>query len=256
MNKECPNCGTRNREQAKHCIECNQVFADKNSPIRMCSAGRHLMDPGWSACPYCSDADAEIQEALRDNRAYPHRRPGNQAPTVIENTVQAKADNRKGKDEPAESTPVHSSNKPSRRRTIYSSDEISYETRSDSASGPSPSGGRRIVGVLITYSWNPDGQLFPIREGRNYIGSGQDCDVCVQEDKMISSRHFTIISRGRSFYIDDEKSMNGTYVNGESVEQKRPLHYYAKIKAGATVWKFVALDSETEDPTVDLHSNG
>ncbi|MGH9765168.1 MAG: FHA domain-containing protein, partial [Blastocatellia bacterium] len=103
---------------------------------------------------------------------------------------------------------------------------------------------RRIVAILATFSWSPDGEIYPVREGRNYIGSDPECDICVTQDPQLSSRHATILNRGKGaqFIIDDEKSMNGTLVNGVNVEMKQPLGNYARISTGATAWTFIILE--------------
>jgi pSer/pThr/pTyr-binding forkhead associated (FHA) protein len=92
------------------------------------------------------------------------------------------------------------------------------------------------VGVLVSYTWRRGGEVFPVREGRNYIGSAEDCEISIPSDPQMSSRHATIVFRGRDFWVDDEKSMNGTFV-----EEKRPLADRAQLKAGATLFTFVAL---------------
>lgn len=107
-----------------------------------------------------------------------------------------------------------------------------------------PPAGRRIVGLLVTYSWRSDGQVFPVREGRNYVGSDPECDVAVDCDPQLSGRHATILYRGRGFWIDDEKSMNGTFVDGECVEEKQRLDNYSEVRTGSTVWRFIVVEPE------------
>jgi hypothetical protein len=102
--------------------------------------------------------------------------------------------------------------------------------------------GRKIVGVLITYSWKPDGQMFPVREGRNLIGRGEECDIRVLEDSTLSQVNSHITFR-KSFVLGDMVSMSGTDLNGEPVEEQfRPLGNYAQIRTGSTRWLFVMLD--------------
>ncbi len=103
------------------------------------------------------------------------------------------------------------------------------------------------MGFLVTYTWQNDGQLFPVREGRNYLGSDPDSDVALDGDPQLSGRHATILFRGQGFWIDDEKSMNGTFVDGECVEEKQPLANYAEIRTGSTVWRFVMVDRPSGD---------
>lgn len=102
--------------------------------------------------------------------------------------------------------------------------------------------GRRIVAILITYSWLPEGQVFPIREGRNLIGRGEKCDILVREDNVMSEVNSHITFR-HNFVLGDMVSMSGTDLNGEAVEEQfRPLTNYARIRTGATNWIFVIVD--------------
>lgn len=101
---------------------------------------------------------------------------------------------------------------------------------------------RRVIGILITYSWSPEGQVFPIREGRNLIGRGDQCDIRVPEDPAMSEVNSHITFR-QNFVVGDMVSMSGTDLNGEPVEEQfRPLGNYAKIRTGSTNWIFVILD--------------
>jgi hypothetical protein len=106
---------------------------------------------------------------------------------------------------------------------------------------------RKIVGVLITYSWQDQGQVFPVLEGRNLIGKDPNqCDICVPQDQTLSAVN-TFITYRRHFIIGDKVSMSGTDVNGEPIETEFvPLHNYAKIRTGSTYWTFVAIQPPTD----------
>ena len=59
---------------------------------------------------------------------------------------------------------------------------------------PSVAKDRKIVGILVTYSWTPEGQVFPVREGRNFIGRDRECEICVPDDNSFrpkQSRHLS-----------------------------------------------------------------
>ena len=234
MSKTCPQCRTENRDQARFCMSCNTPLR-ADTPARYCPSGRHPMDPGWETCPYCANEGkpgislgepglappppppplSPVRRATKVESG-PHR-----GPTIPEAPVAPSA---------SAAAPNPSSN---RKKTVFSSEP------SDSPSvGP---GLRRIVAVMVTYSWRAEGEVFPVREGRNYVGSAPDCEIRVTSDPQLSSRHSTIVFRGKDFWVDDEKSMNGTSVNGEDVEEKRRLPNYSIIKTGATVWSFITI---------------
>jgi hypothetical protein len=120
---------------------------------------------------------------------------------------------------------------------------------------------RRITGVLISYTWHPEGEMFPIREGKNFIGSGdvsseayhRSCDVCIPQDSTMSAEHALILCRQGNYEILDQISSNGTFLNGQMLKanQGTDLPNYAEIKTGATLWTFIQVKppaNETVQP--------
>ncbi len=110
---------------------------------------------------------------------------------------------------------------------------------------------RKIVGVLTTYTWQPQGQLFPIREGKNFIGSDkvysdashQPCDIQIKQDERMSGEHALILCRGGVYEIIDQTSSNGTFLNGDMLpaNQSQRLENYSEIKAGSTLFTFIKI---------------
>jgi len=101
---------------------------------------------------------------------------------------------------------------------------------------------RRIVGILLTYTWKPEGQIFPIREGRNRIGRNSECEIALTEDPHLSGINSHITYR-KNFTIGDLVSMGGTDMNGDPVEETHVrLPNYAQIRAGSTHFTFIVAD--------------
>jgi pSer/pThr/pTyr-binding forkhead associated (FHA) protein len=95
--------------------------------------------------------------------------------------------------------------------------------------------------MLVTYSWAPQGQVFPIFEGRNFIGRDKDCEVCVPEDQTLSGRNSHITYR-QNFVVGDMVSMTGTDVDGVPIEEQfHSLSNYATLRAGSTYFTFIAV---------------
>src|SRR5262249_51265990 len=75
---------------------------------------------------------------------------------------------------------------------------------------------RRIVGVVITYTWRPQGQLFPIYEGKNFIGRAdvsdealpRPCDIQIPEDTQMSAEHALILYRHGDCDMSDPDATN------------------------------------------------
>jgi pSer/pThr/pTyr-binding forkhead associated (FHA) protein len=105
---------------------------------------------------------------------------------------------------------------------------------------------------LVTYTWRGEGELFPIREGKNFIGSGdvsseayhRSCDVLVPQDNTMSAEHALILCRQGNYEIIDQISSNGTFLGGQMLRanQGTDLPNYAEIKTGSTLWTFIKVN--------------
>ncbi|MDR3607444.1 MAG: FHA domain-containing protein [Oligoflexia bacterium] len=87
------------------------------------------------------------------------------------------------------------------------------------------------------------------------IGRGKDCDV-VLADKRASRKNSVISRSGMNFLIRDLSSSNGTYVNGERVEEK-DLSDKDRVTIGDTEFVFRAVQpgySEIEQKIMPLPS--
>jgi pSer/pThr/pTyr-binding forkhead associated (FHA) protein len=97
---------------------------------------------------------------------------------------------------------------------------------------------RKLVGWLVTYSFDPMGADFRIYEGRNTVGRDVDCNITVP-DRMISGKHATILFKNGIFKIPDELSSYGTLVNDNDIEDEHVvIRDNDAIKMGETVFKF------------------
>jgi hypothetical protein len=107
--------------------------------------------------------------------------------------------------------------------------------------GGAASSGRKLVGLLVTYSANPNGQVFNIFEGKNFIGRDMPVDVCIP-DNEVSGKHFSILYRSvdGKFKFKDEQSSNGTFLN-EVLTDEGELNSFDVIKIGGTRLIFIAI---------------
>ena len=113
---------------------------------------------------------------------------------------------------------------------------------SPAAGTPEIRSGRRIVGLLLTYTWRPEGQIFPVREGRNLIGRNPECDIVIPEDPHLSDTNSHITYR-KNFMLGDMVSMSGTDLNGVPVEDNFvKLPNYAQIRTGSTYFTFITAE--------------
>jgi hypothetical protein len=127
------------------------------------------------------------------------------------------------------SPPISASGYETDRRTIVMAEQASQLRRSKG----------RIVGWLITYSHNPDGEDFRLYAGYNRLGANSVCDI-VLEDETVSGSHAIIVYRDGRCLIKDDLSRNGTFVNGREITESHPLESYDQIRVGNTYLTFVA----------------
>ena len=76
---------------------------------------------------------------------------------------------------------------------------------------------------------------------RNQIGIAQGADnVIVLEGDSVSRRHAQIERRSNRWYIVDNGSTNGTYLNEEQIVREAPLNNSDRLKVGPTILKFLS----------------
>jgi pSer/pThr/pTyr-binding forkhead associated (FHA) protein len=115
--------------------------------------------------------------------------------------------------------------------------------------------------MLVTYTWRPEGEYFPVREGKTFIGNGdvsseafhRRCDVHLPHDETMSAEHALILCRQGNYEILDQISSNGTFLGGQMLKanQGTELPNYAQIKTGSTLWIFIMVNppaNETVQP--------
>ena len=103
----------------------------------------------------------------------------------------------------------------------------------------------RIVGILVTYSHKPTGQVFCVYEGLNSVGRDVSCDISVPEDSQMMRRHMLIrYMRGiGKFALKKELPDNDVYVN-ESQFEEGELHNYDVIRIGTTRFLFIVIPQD------------
>jgi len=87
------------------------------------------------------------------------------------------------------------------------------------------------------YSFSSD----TMRIGRGRAADGKACDVQIKNDAKVSRHHCTIVQNDDRFRVEDNKSANGTLVNGELVTERR-LFGGEEVIIGETFFRFRVLD--------------
>jgi pSer/pThr/pTyr-binding forkhead associated (FHA) protein len=85
----------------------------------------------------------------------------------------------------------------------------------------------------------PHGMRFRIERPVAQLGRGAASDVCLVDD-TISGAHATLMLRGKTWYLLDHSSLNGTYVDGLRVNQCA-LPETCELRLGGVTLRFRAV---------------
>ena len=98
---------------------------------------------------------------------------------------------------------------------------------------------RKLVGWLVTYSHDTMGVDYKLKEGRNSVGHDVDCNIYVN-DPMMSGKHATILFQDNTYFLKDEFSTHGTFVNNEKMrpDSSQEIKDGDIIRLGKTEFKF------------------
>ena len=197
----------------------------------------HWLDPTWDTCPYC-----EAEERAKKRSHTNHSSAASGAKRSHTNQPSSASGSKR------KSTLVSSSYQAPRKVT-----KVMPDRGSPRDNRPPPGRGKRVVAGLFTNDvpYSPEGHIFEIFEGRNYIGAGniaseapeRPCDILIEEDQQMSSEHALIRYVQGTFEIVDKETTNGTFVNGNLIPtlQGHQLENYDKIKTGKTNWTLIII---------------
>ena len=198
--------------------------------MKVCKSG-HKYDDSLPECPYCPKGGSNLSATVIDGQgaeaANPFQASGAATRIVSSDDFPSPVD-MGGNNNPV-------SNSASRRTMIGSAPVFGG---SESVSQPLPSTEtNKLVGWLVTFSWNPMGDDYRVREGKTHIGADPSQDIYV-DDAIASGEHATLLSKNNVLKIKDNFSSNGTQVNGEDIEDvPRVLKDGDSIKLGNTEFK-------------------
>lgn len=91
--------------------------------------------------------------------------------------------------------------------------------------------------LLLYQEGTAEEQIYPFTGDEITIGRGRDNDIQIKNDSKVSRHHCKIYRKGDNFYIQDNKSSNGSLVNGELITERR-LFGGEEIIIGETFFRF------------------
>jgi pSer/pThr/pTyr-binding forkhead associated (FHA) protein len=92
-------------------------------------------------------------------------------------------------------------------------------------------------------------QEYPLDKAEIKIGRAPDSDILLSKDKLTSRRHATVHYENNQYILQDERSANGTFINGQQIEEMVPqvLHDGDHIGIGEHELIFRTYDSPAEN---------
>ncbi|NOY24607.1 MAG: FHA domain-containing protein [Oligoflexia bacterium] len=91
--------------------------------------------------------------------------------------------------------------------------------------------------LLLYQEGTAEEQIYPFTGDVLTIGRGRDNDIQIKNDSKVSRFHCRLFRRTGNFYIEDNKSSNGTLVNGELITERR-LFGGEEVIIGETFFRF------------------
>jgi len=82
-----------------------------------------------------------------------------------------------------------------------------------------PDLGPANVGVVVRLGGGRAGETYALEGERLTIGRHPDCDIFL-DDVTVSRRHARLVRRDSGYAIEDEGSLNGTFVNRRRVDSQ------------------------------------
>ena len=104
--------------------------------------------------------------------------------------------------------------------------------------------------ALVVDRGGHKGKIFPIRISPLRIGRDDDCQLRTS-NPYVSHRHCELLTEDDKIILRDCNSTNGTFINGQKVEQQAELHEGDRLNVGpmSFVVRETSAGEEQEQPT-------
>ena len=95
---------------------------------------------------------------------------------------------------------------------------------------------------------------YPLENPETSIGRAPASDILLSKDKLTSRRHATVSYQNGNYVIVDERSANGTFVNGQQLEEMTPRTLQDGDHIGIGEHELVFQADKSASPGVDIES--
>ncbi len=101
---------------------------------------------------------------------------------------------------------------------------------------------------------NEEPRIFTLNKPKNLIGSQESCEVVLKANG-ISRKHITIVNENDKYFVIDQGSTNGTYINEERLVPGRMIEFtsFFPMRLGDNV--LITLLSDSDSPDYDSDGN-
>ncbi|MBN9118263.1 MAG: GGDEF domain-containing protein [Planctomycetes bacterium] len=86
------------------------------------------------------------------------------------------------------------------------------------------------------------GCRYPLSDRLLVIGRGEDCDIKLT-DHSVSRKHARIEPSGDGYYVSDQNSTNGTFVNDKQIDDPRLLRDGDYLRVGNCLYRYLAAEN-------------
>lgn len=209
-------------------------------PIKKCPNG-HTYDPNvYAQCPFCPPS-AGGRDANDSDKTFGY---GTQPPTDDRPTQFMSSAGNPNDGADSDKTVLI----PKNEGPFDEPKTKIHQTTTTNAEGKRSANSKKLVAVLSTYSKAVDenGEVFKLYEGKTAIGRDDDCGIVIKGDDEVSSKHVIILCRNiegqpLKFFLKDNMSTNGTFLNGKIEDEQVELKSFDVIRIGSTELTFIAL---------------
>lgn len=105
------------------------------------------------------------------------------------------------------------------------------------------------LSLVVLTAGKMAGKSIAVTQKQFLIGRDAKCQLR-PASALISNMHCTVLVRGRQVFVQDLKSTNGTFVNGERVEGELELHDKDQLKVGPLEFQVsLELPATVDQPT-------
>ncbi len=181
---------------------------------KRCSNG-HYFKSDLEKCPYCGALGQNVSNNSEETTQ--NISANNVDKTMIFNENNQDKDKTKVYGQDTYNEKVQSSNPVINNLSNGEKTVITIPTNDENKPVEHSSDRRRLVGWIVSYELDPYGLSFGVYEGRNKVGRSVECDITIS-DASVSEIHAIILYRNEKYYLLDQGSSNGTYLNNNDID--------------------------------------